>query len=394
MSHMTVCGIGGFDLYAKADDDDPDLQEYYVGTFKPPFNLETGFDAIVHLPDRRMRTFTLNMPLYGGVNELYVGLDKDSTLEAAPERKYKPVAYYGSSITQGGCASRPGNSYQAILSRALDCGQVNLGFSGNGKGEPEVAEYIASMELSAFVMDYDHNAPTNEHLLATHEPFFQIIRKAQPKLPVIFVTRPPMLNDKEEAERLCPPGCYATFESEYREFGDGFVKAKALDDRAGCMILLDVLKHSSYAGDITCVFTVQEEVGLRGAKIAARRVKPDMAIILDTTTANDMGMVDCHKQVTRCGEGPALTFMDRRAIIPQKMRKLAMNAAQKRGIPVQMKRGNSGGTDAGEIHLTGAGVECLVIVIPCRYCHSGVSVCKLSDIENAGKLALAVLEDV
>ena len=200
--------------------------------------------------------------------------------------------------------------------------------------------------------------------------------------------------DRDEAERLCPPGSYVTFESEYREFGDGFVKAKALDDRAGCMILLDVLRKSDYAGDITCVFTVQEEVGLRGAKIAARRVKPDMAIILDTTTANDMGMVDSHKQVTRCGDGPALTFMDRRAIIPRKMRDLAMNAAKKRGIPVQQKRGNSGGTDAGEIHLTGAGVESLVIVIPCRYCHSGVSVCKLSDIEYAGKLTFAVMEDI
>ena len=199
---------------------------------------------------------------------------------------------------------------------------------------------------------------------------------------------------KEEAEGLCPPGSYATFESEYREFGDGFVKAKALDDRAGCMILLDVLRESDYPGDITCVFTVQEEVGLRGAKIAARKVKPDKAIILDTTTANDMGMIDSHKQVTRCGDGPALTFMDRRAIIPQAMRDLALAAAKKRGIPVQIKRGNSGGTDAGEIHLTGEGVDCLVIVIPCRYCHSGASVCKLNDIENAKKLAFAVLEEI
>lgn len=199
--------------------------------------------------------------------------------------------------------------------------------------------------------------------------------------------------DKEEAERLCPPGSYATFESEYREFGDGFVKAKALDDRAGCMILLDILRESDYAGDITCVFTVQEEVGLRGAKVAARKVMPDMAIILDTTTANDMGMIDSHKQVTRCGDGPALTFMDRRAIIPQKMRELAMHAAKKNDIPVQIKRGNSGGTDAGAIHLTGAGVPCLAIVIPCRYCHSGVSVCKLSDIEHAKKLAFAVLDE-
>ena len=198
---------------------------------------------------------------------------------------------------------------------------------------------------------------------------------------------------KEEAERLCPPGCYATFEETYVEFGDGFVKAKALDDRAGCMILLDVLKNSDYAGDITCVFTVQEEVGLRGAMIAGKRVKPDKAIILDTTTANDMGMVDSHKQVAVCGEGPALTFMDRRAIIPEKMRKLALDAAKKHGIPVQMKRGNSGGTDAGEIHLTGAGIECLVIVIPCRYCHSPVSVCKLSDIDAARDLTLAVLDE-
>ena len=177
------------------------------------------------------------------------------------------------------------------------------------------------------------------------------------------------------------------------EFGDGFVKAKALDDRAGCMILLDVLKDSDYQGDITCVFTVQEEVGLRGAKVAARKVTPDKAIVIDTTTANDMGMTDSHKQVAACGEGPALTFMDRRAIIPQKIRALALDAAQKHGIPVQMKRGNSGGTDAGEIHLTGAGIETLVIVIPCRYCHSPVSVCKLSDIDAARKLAFAVLDE-
>ena len=198
---------------------------------------------------------------------------------------------------------------------------------------------------------------------------------------------------KEEAEKLCPPGSYATFESEYVEFGDGFVKAKALDDRAGCMILLNILENSDYAGDITCVFTVQEETGLRGARVAARRVKPDKAIVIDTTTANDMGMIDSHKQVTACGDGPALTFMDRRAIIPEKMRGIALDAAKKHGIPVQIKRGNSGGTDAGEIHLTGAGVETLVIVIPCRYCHSPVSVCKLSDIEHAEKLALAVLKE-
>lgn len=199
---------------------------------------------------------------------------------------------------------------------------------------------------------------------------------------------------KEEAEIVCPTGSYVTFESEYREFGDGFVKAKAIDDRAGCMILLDVLKESSYEGDITCVFTVQEEVGLRGAKVAARKVKPDRAIIIDTTTANDMGMTDSHKQVTVCGEGPALTFMDRRIITSSKMIDFALDTAKKHDIPVQLKRGASGGTDAGEIHKALGGVPCLTIVIPCRYVHSASSVCKLSDIDNAKRLALAALEDM
>ncbi len=202
MNHMAVCGIGGFDLYAKADGEDEDPQEYYVGTFRPPFQLETGYDAIVRLPDRRMRTFTLNMPLYGGVNELYLGFDRESVIEAPPAQRYKPVAYYGSSITQGGCASRPGNSYQGILSRALDCGQVNLGFSGNGMGEPEVAEYIAAMDLSAFVMDLDNNCHSPEQLRSVHDPFFQIIRKAQPKLPVIFVSRPPLMGSDQNPARI------------------------------------------------------------------------------------------------------------------------------------------------------------------------------------------------
>ena len=199
---------------------------------------------------------------------------------------------------------------------------------------------------------------------------------------------------KEEAELLCPLGSYVTFESEYREFGDGFVKAKAIDDRAGCMILLDLLEHCDYQGDITCVFTVQEEVGLRGAKVAARRVRPDKAIILDTTAVSDMGMTDSHRQVAVCGEGAALTFMDRRTIVSDEMRMLAMDAAKKRNIPVQIKRGNAGGTDAGEIHKSLSGIPCLVIVIPCRYAHSPVNVAKLSDIQAARDLAFAVMDEL
>ena len=201
-------------------------------------------------------------------------------------------------------------------------------------------------------------------------------------------------DSKEEAERLCPPGSYATFESEYREFGDGFVKAKAIDDRMGCMILLDILENCGYDGDITCAFTVQEEVGLRGAKVAARKIKPDRAIIIDTTAVSDMGMTDSHRQVAVCGGGAALTFMDRRTIIPDAMRDLALEAAKKRGIPVQIKRGAAGGTDAGEIHKSMGGVPCLVIVLPCRYAHSPVNVAKLSDIQAVRDLAFAVMDEL
>lgn len=200
--------------------------------------------------------------------------------------------------------------------------------------------------------------------------------------------------DKEEAERLCPPGTYATFDSRYVEFGDGFCKAKALDDRVGCLVLLEALEKSRYEGDLTCVFTVQEESGLRGAKIAANRVKPDLALILEGTTANDMGNVPEHLQVTVCGKGAVVSLMDNSAIMNRELRELAMNTAKNRGIAAQYKRFVAGGTDAGSIHLAQGGIPCLVMAVPCRYIHSPASVCRLSDIEALKALTLAMLEEI
>lgn len=199
---------------------------------------------------------------------------------------------------------------------------------------------------------------------------------------------------KDEAEKFCPPGTYATFDSRYVEFGDGFVKAKALDDRVGCHVLLHALEHSSYAGDMTCVFTVQEESGLRGAKIAANRVKPDMALILEGTTSNDMGDVPAHLTVTNCGEGAVVSLMDKSCMMDVALRKLAMEVAERRGIPAQYKRFVAGGTDAGSIHLAQGGIPCLVMAVPCRYIHSPASVCKKSDVEALKALTLALLEEV
>lgn len=102
----------------------------------------------------------------------------------------KPMVYYGSSITQGACASRPGNCYQGYICRAFNCDYINLGFSGNAKAEDEIIEYIKSLDMSIFVCDYDHNAPSAEHLKNTHEKMFKAIREAHPDIPIIIMSAP------------------------------------------------------------------------------------------------------------------------------------------------------------------------------------------------------------
>ena len=192
MPHFTLCGSAGFDLYA---------DNKYIASFMPPFWIADGYESIVELGEAKTREITINFPLYSDVSELYVGLSDRSQLN--PPKPYsieRPIVYYGSSITQGGCASRPGNSYQSIISRALDADFINLGFSGNARGEREISDYIASLSMSAFVYDYDHNAPTPEHLEATHERMFREIRRAHPTLPIVIMSRPKYhLNADEEA---------------------------------------------------------------------------------------------------------------------------------------------------------------------------------------------------
>lgn len=186
--HFPLTGSSGFDLY---------VDNSYFRTFVPPFDLKAnkGYES-VHDLDGQMHEVLIHFPLYSEVSELYIGLkDGCEVLEADPYKTELPVVYYGSSITQGGCASRPGMAYQNILSRHLSCEQLNLGFSGSARGEQIMADYIAGLEMSAYVHDYDHNAPTNEHLLATHEKFFLTVREKHPDLPVIFATRPHVADD-------------------------------------------------------------------------------------------------------------------------------------------------------------------------------------------------------
>lgn len=182
MPHFPITGTASFDLYDEGT---------YLGTFIPPYDVQTGYESLLTLPDSRLRNITIHFPLYSDVQSLEIGLCAGSSLLSAPDYTIPlPVVYYGSSITQGGCASRPGNCYENILSRRLDCDHINLGFSGGARGEDTIASYIASLSMSAFVYDYDHNAPSVEHLQETHNRLFQTIRHRQPLLPVIMVSRP------------------------------------------------------------------------------------------------------------------------------------------------------------------------------------------------------------
>lgn len=141
--------------------------------------------------DRQMREWTIYLPLYCGVESIEVGIMEDASILPPKGQTFeKPIVYYGPSITQGACASRPGNAYTHIVSRWLDASFINYGFGGNAKGEPELAKIIASMDMSVLVIDYDYNAPNPQHLKATHEEFFKIIREQNPLLPIVFTTMP------------------------------------------------------------------------------------------------------------------------------------------------------------------------------------------------------------
>ncbi len=191
--HFAMTGYAGLDLYSDNE---------YVRTFRPPADMIDRYESVLDLPTDGMHDIIINMPLYSNVRELYIGLDENAVIEAPSAYvNDKPVVYYGSSITQGGCASRPGRSYQAIISRRFNCDYVNLGFSGSGKAEDEMIEYIKNLDMSIFVSDYDFNAPTIEHLENTHEKLFKAVRSTHPDIPIIILTAPKFIQDERFTTR-------------------------------------------------------------------------------------------------------------------------------------------------------------------------------------------------
>lgn len=195
--------------------------------------------------------------------------------------------------------------------------------------------------------------------------------------------------DKESAEKLVSQGDFAVFNGEYTPFGDKLVKSKALDDRVGCAIVLELSKED-FDSDMYFVFTVQEEVGLRGAKTASALIAPDLAVAVDVSNVGDTPeSMDMNLSL---GKGPAVKMKDASFIIHESVRKLLLDAAKESGIPYQLEAASYGGTDAGAIHLSGGGVASGTISIPTRYIHSANEVIDKKDLENTAILLQKVIE--
>lgn len=198
---------------------------------------------------------------------------------------------------------------------------------------------------------------------------------------------------RKEAEKYVNLGDAAYFDSEYVEFGEGFIKAKAIDDRAGCMILLKML-NSELEYDAEICFVVQEEIGTRGSGVAAFNVAPDYAIVLESTTASDISGVSGNKKVCCLGAGAVVSYMDRGTVYDVQLYRRAFELAQQNGIKIQTKTVVAGGNDAAAIHKSGAGVRTVAVSVPTRYIHSASSVAKAEDIDSVERLAFLLQEDL
>ena len=187
MSHMALEGSGGFMLVEENEDGSTGFYKM----LSPTFDQLNGYTLSVHLPTGKMRNYILWFPLYNQVTGLTIGLDEKATVTSG--RKYKemkPILYYGNSITQGGCASRPDNAYASLISKWNNIDFINLGFSGSGKAEDIMVDYLTTVDCSLFVCDYDHNAPDAGYLEQTHYRLYERYRQVRKDVPILFLTAP------------------------------------------------------------------------------------------------------------------------------------------------------------------------------------------------------------
>lgn len=223
------------------------------------------------------------------------------------------------------------------------------------------------------------------HLLSREE------MKMAPKTDTLYIDIG--AKDEETALALVEPGTYGTFEGQPEEFGTGLLKAKAIDDRVGCAIMLKLIQEELPL-DVTFAFTAQEEVGTRGAFAAAFSVTPDIALVLETTTAADLPMVDPHRKVCAPGKGPVISIMDSTTIYDRALFEDLRRLAVDNHIPWQTKEYIAGGNDARTIQRTKAGVRVAALSAAVRYLHAPASVGNIQDFEDMLSLTRLFLADV
>ncbi len=198
MPHMPFTASSGFSLFEKTE-----KGERFIANLAPRPGENDGYMAAASLMGETMREYVLYFPLYNNVCSLSVALDENALVkQGKPYRDVLPILYYGSSITQGGCASRPDNAYQALICKKNAIDFINLGFSGNAKAEKTMVDYLTTIPCSLFVCDYDHNAPNAGYLEHTHYPLYVQYRKACPDTPILFITKPDYTRDKEGERRI------------------------------------------------------------------------------------------------------------------------------------------------------------------------------------------------
>ena len=196
---------------------------------------------------------------------------------------------------------------------------------------------------------------------------------------------------RQQAEELVKQGDSVSFVSEFVRFGDGFVKCKAIDDRAGCAIMIKLIKDQPEY-DTYFTFVVQEEIGLRGAATASYTVDPDYTFVLEATTASDIPESENEKKVCELGKGAVVSYMDRHTIYDKEMIDLAFETARENNIAVQTKSVIAGGNDAGAIHISRGGVRTTAVSLPCRYLHSPSCVINEADMKSAYDLVKLLLD--
>ncbi|MEO0276485.1 MAG: M42 family peptidase [candidate division WOR-3 bacterium] len=284
-----------------------------------------------------------------------------------------------------------------------------------GKGKPRVLLCSHMDEVGFIIKEIDEKGYLKFSPIGGIEPETVIGKRIifENKRKGVIGYKPIHLQDKEEKEKKISfdelvidvgmekgkvkkffyKGMYAVFDTSFGKLNKKFYKGKAFDDRIGCAILIEIIKNFKPDFELFFLFSSQEEVGLRGAKIGAEKIKPDIGLVIECTAASDFYREDKEDFPALC-KGPVLTTVDKSCIVDFEILEIIKNIAKKENIPFQYKKPLIGGTDAGNIQIAGKGVKIGIVSVPARYIHSPVSIINEEDLKNTYFLCLKFLKEI